>query len=85
MSKFRRKPVVIEARQLTPGDLAPWKEWLGDSFAGWDIDGIAIRIRGIILRANIGDWIICSAANEFFPCSDELFRKIYDPVCEDAA
>ena len=78
MSKYRKKPVVIEAVQ-----------WLGDNVK--EIEGFAYpngvhehrvviqTLEGVML-GNIGDFIIKGVAGEFYPCKPEIFYATYEQV-----
>jgi hypothetical protein len=84
---YRKKPVVIEARQLTPETLKDIKRWVGPS-ARVHTDGVPLgalvklaidTLEGVML-ANFGDWIICGVQGEFYPCRDDIFRETYEAV-----
>lgn len=76
---YRKKPVVIEARQLSmenARDLAYW------------CDGIVIRhttsvaiptLEGSMI-ANEGDYIIKGVKGEFYPCKPDIFEATYEMV-----
>jgi hypothetical protein len=98
--KFRKKPVVIEARQLTPETGEEIGEWCGAKKCiasngyksylwGW---GLPIERRGLTIptlegdhHASMGDWIIQGVMGEFYPCKDEIFKMTYEPVNEGTA
>ena len=83
MTKFRKKPVVIEAFQV--GELPP--KWFAES-------GCVIlcktdphtpyRIKTLEgdMLANFGDWIVKGVKNELYPVRDDIFKETYDPVGE---
>ncbi len=79
MPKFRKKPVVIEARQYTRNGLEAEKvaDWCG----GRQTDnGLVIQtIEGEML-ANYMDWVICGVKGEFYPCKPDIFEATYDIV-----
>jgi hypothetical protein len=86
MAQFRKKPVVIEARQLTHADMWPVYEWI-DAGSGvkewnWDADGRYIDIRTLegVIRASEGDWIIKGVAGEMYPCKPDIFAATYEPA-----
>lgn len=87
MSKFRKRPVVIEAFQWTGDnqfDLMRWR-CLFPGEARWQFNGSCIFIdtpEGD-MRADPGDWIITGVKGEFYPCDDDVFSATYEPV-EDA-
>lgn len=86
--KFRKKPVVIEARQFTgfnaglntcPMYLASWmKEAVVSNKKG----KLVIHTLEGDMTAENGDWIICGVKGEFYPVKDKIFRETYDAVQE---
>jgi len=90
MRKFRKKPVVVEARQFTlqiAGSESAWKEladWCKGSIRGTrlraEMREIAIQTLEGEMRADVGDWIIKGVDGEFYPCKPEIFEKTYDEV-----
>ncbi len=86
--KFRKKPVVIEAEQLTRENLSRLSDWCGGTWAdlygrgdrGEDISNVAIATLEGAMRANLGDWIIKGVKGEFYPCKNEIFEATYEPV-----
>jgi hypothetical protein len=85
MHKFRKKPVVISAAQLTdavfnaehPSDL--------------HIPGVVYHPVGRFatittlegtMRADLGDWIIRGVKGELYPCKPDIFDATYEPVEE---
>ena len=96
MAKFRKKPVVIEAVQLT------WKNWseicdfmgdiIGPNNPGMhgeasDPCGEASPYINIIiptlegnLTARHGDWIIKGVKGEFYACRSDIFELTYEKV-----
>ncbi len=63
MSKFRKKPVVIEARQLTIHNIADIKYWCNG--ITWSdppmraVTGISIETLEGTMNAEFGDWRLC--------------------------
>lgn len=83
ITKFRKKPVVIDAVQLTPENGALVWEW-ADSKPFYEPDGtlsgLSINTLEGRMKADFGDWIIKGVQNEFYPCKDSIFRATYEPV-----
>lgn len=88
MAPYRKKPVVIEARQLGQDydeDLAIMRWCHGDPIepdeSGEDTD-LLFRIRTLegALVARVGDWIIRGVHGEFYPCKPDIFVATYEPV-----
>jgi len=94
--KFRKKPVVIEAKQLTPETAEEIGAWCGADMCKSDntnyqsyLWGWALPIKERNLRiptlegemfASIGDWIIQGIAGEFYPCKPDIFEATYERV-----
>jgi hypothetical protein len=86
VSRFRKKPVEIEARQLTHESGPQIWEW-ADSKPTYGPDGKITGLRIYTLegdmQADFGDWIIKGVQGEFYPCKPDIFEATYEPV-EDA-
>lgn len=82
MSKFRKKPIVIEAEQ-----------W----FIDIEIEGVKREIRYVLgfptehfyidtlegkMDVKPSDWIITGINGEKYPCKPDIFEKTYDAVME---
>lgn len=78
MAEYRKKPVVIEARQYEhhtqSNDLALW--------CGGRIvpAGIVIPTLEGDHLANVGDFIIRGVKGEFYPCKPDIFAATYEAV-----
>ncbi len=88
MSKFRKKPVVIEARQWTQGNGFHIVSWInsegGDAELRLDVDPSGIQIVTLegTMTADHDDWIIQGVAGEFYACKPAIFELTYEPVDE---
>jgi|SRR6267143_845386 len=96
--KYRKKPVIIEAFQMTKArrwDNAEWPEWLnkawnmepGEGALFIDRDDPA-RERLVIgtlkgvYRIQWSDWIIKGIRGELYACKPDIFELTYEPVNE---
>lgn len=86
MPRFRKKPVEIEAMELTRESFMAVNEWaagkpfyISDGARG----GMTIFTLEGRMKANFGDWIICGINGEFYPCKPDIFAATYEPVEED--
>ena len=81
MARFRKKPVVIEAFQLTDG--AVWPEW---AKADVVVNNGLVQIATLegVMTADPLDWIIQGVKGEIYPCKPDIFEATYDPVVADA-
>ncbi len=85
MSFFQKKPVVIEARQLTHDNLDEIFLWI--KFNGKNRDcyrsksisqPLVIQTLEGDHQATVGDWIIKGVTGEFYPCKPDIFEMTYD-------
>jgi hypothetical protein len=83
MAKYRKKPVVIEAWQITNGmfdDDHPNP----DLIQGVIYDPVARVVRVKTLEGemvgNIGDFIIRGVQGELYPCKPDIFEVTYELV-----
>lgn len=87
MPRYRKKPVVIEARHLTPETFDETLWWINTN--GGDAHrNVRVRDTAIVLvietlegemAAQIGDWIIRGVQGEFYPCKPDIFAATYEP------
>lgn len=93
MAQFRKKPVVIEAVQLTrelavrclvdrePG---PFGLVVAGDFhpARREVSRAWVSINTLegAMRAEIDDWIIKGVAGELYPCKPDIFAATYEPA-----
>jgi len=83
--KYKKKPVVIEAVQLTdpntPEEIAKWcggqVKWL-PYISGESACCIVIGE----MKASFMDWIIKGTHGEFYPCKPAIFAETYEKVEE---
>jgi hypothetical protein len=91
-TKYRKKPVVIEAEgPLHTGNIDRIAKWCGgrivveakrshptDVYRGLDIPTLED-----VMRANLGDYIIRGVQGEFYPCKPDIFEATYELVSYD--
>mgnify|MGYP001019214181 CR=1 FL=1 len=87
--RYRKKPVVIEARRFEMLDTAAQEalaDWCGGKLRGMMLDPherfIQIPTLGGELEASHGDWIIRGVKGEYYPCKPDIFELTYDKVEE---
>jgi hypothetical protein len=88
--KYKKKPVVIEAVQLTQYSLPELYRFLdiegrGDfAQAGHGIDSATgeFKITTLegVMKAEINDFIIKGMKGEFYPCKPDIFEMTYEKV-----
>ena len=84
MTKFRKRPVVVEAMQFdgTIGSASDIMRWSGCVVAVIDGRLVVPTLEGD-MTASTGDWIIKGIAGEFYPCKPEIFAELYEEVGDD--
>ena len=84
MGKVRKKPVVVEAMQITeattPDDIAAFINCPEGSTYTVIGDLLEIHTLEGTMRADVGDWIIKGVAGEFYPCKPDIFAATYEAV-----
>ena len=89
MEKYRKKPVVIDAVQLTTANYQAVSNII--AAAGYNVrhapkpflravPGIVIETLEGDMTADFGDFIIKGVQGEFYPCKPEIFEKTYEKV-----
>lgn len=84
--KYRKKPVVIEAMELTHENFAEVKGWCGGKY--WSrppmraVTGLIISTLEGDMTAAFGDFVIRGVKGEFYPCKSDIFAATYEPVRE---
>jgi hypothetical protein len=94
--KYRKKPVVIEAFQMTESsrrDFVNFPEWLDSAFRMEPGSAGAIwpdphdhgnsLLCGTLegdMRVSYGDFIIQGVQGEIYPCKPDIFEQTYEPV-----
>ncbi|MGA5589885.1 hypothetical protein ACPCF3_00590 [Enterococcus mundtii] len=81
--KYRKKPVVVEAIQLTDENLLEVKDWCnGELVPNAEISGYNLYVSTLegVMHADINDYIIQGVAGEFYPCKPDVFEKMYEVV-----
>lgn len=82
---WRKKPVVIEARQFRETELHEQydlAEWCLGKLRGTLLPSnqrvIQINTMEGEMEARVGDWIIKGVAGEFYPCKPDIFAQTYE-------
>ena len=80
MTKFRKKPVVIEALKWEGNNLSEIQAFykVSNILAGDQI--IINTLGGGANLVSVGDWIIKGVAGEFYPCKSDIFEATYEAV-----
>lgn len=90
MPRFRKRPVVVEARQVPRFDGDPdvvrdLELWLGRAFETWlpSRDQLVFHVAKGRAEVTVGagDWVIAEPdGSGFYPCSAADFAATYEPA-----
>jgi len=87
MPLFRKKPVVIEARQTngSPKSNRDIIDWTRGTRTPASMDTNAEGARQLSIATlegshwvSPGDWVVCGVAGEFYPVKPEIFAATYE-------
>lgn len=77
MGMYRKKAVIIEARQWTGSNAVELLDWIKPT-AIQDGSTLVIPTLEGDHEASLGDWIICGVKGEFYPCKPDIFAMTYE-------
>jgi len=84
--RYRKKPVVIDAWQLTEGSAVAVADWVSDHGVKCDqfLSPARLEITTLegVMTARPLDWVIKGVAGEFYPCAPDIFEITYEPAGE---
>ena len=90
MSRYRKKPVLIEAHRWNGQNYAEIKEFAGPRFGLVDAEDrtdcpdITAEVFDVLhstwVGVHDGDWIIKGIQGEFYPIVDSVFTETYEAV-----
>ena len=80
MPQYRKKPVVIEAIQLTENNIDSLIEFCGSKIKSHPLTGVVIETLEGNMLASKGDYIIKGVKGEFYPCKPDIFEATYEAV-----
>ena len=83
MSRYRKRPVVIEAFKLGTDKYPQWFFDLG-LHAGIVRERVCGPVEIETLErtyiANVGDYIVRGVSDELYPCKPDIFERTYEEV-----
>lgn len=82
IKKYRKKPVVIEAVQITENNIVKVAIWCKGSASRHPENIFYIQTLEGRMEARVGDWIIKGIKGEFYPCKNDIFEMTYELVEE---
>lgn len=89
MAKFRKKPVVIEAVQVTKEmrqNHGPFPDWALPHLVAsrtekiHNSETLGVKTLEGMMNVSDGDFLICGVNGEVYPCKPDIFEKSYEPA-----
>ena len=83
MKRYIKKPIAIEAMQLTNESIQGVVDWIHDTDtrAYWaGENNIVIETLEGDMLAREGDYVIRGVRGEFYPCAKDIFEETYEEV-----
>ena len=80
---FTKKPVTVEAVQLTQANADDVAQWCGGRIVYTHRVAFEIPTLEGVMEAQEGDWIIRGVQGEFYPCKPDIFAQSYELAKED--
>lgn len=77
ITKYRKKPVIIEAIQWNGNNLTEIDNFVGGSLKIEESSLVIHTLEGD-MEASINDYIIKGVNGEFYPCKPDIFDKTYE-------
>lgn len=81
MTKYKKKPVVIEAIRFIGSNYEEIREFIGRNTLCSDLSIVIPMLEGDMV-AQKGDYIIKGVKGEFYPCKPDIFEETYEVVSE---
>ena len=88
--RYRKKPVVVEARQWIGGDYGWLSDFCGNNWARADTHDMSYDDPEQVIVYNtaerqwlhlpVGHWLIRGVQGELYPCKPDIFAATYEPA-----
>lgn len=79
MTKYKKKPVVIEAIRFIGSNYEEIREFIDQNTLCSDLSIVISTLEGDMV-AQKGDYIIKGVKGEFYPCKPDIFEETYEVV-----
>ena len=85
MPFYTKKPIPIEARQVTIENAEELASWLKSDVIrkpNGEITGMTVLTLEGVMTGRIGDYLIRGVRGEHYFCAEEIFEETYEAVNE---
>jgi len=80
MAQYRKKPVTIEAMEVTIDNVDELVEFCEGNLKSHPLVGVVIETLEGKMNVSVGDFIIKGVKGEFYPCKPDIFYMTYEFV-----
>lgn len=81
MRKWRKRPLEIEAEQITEDNIEDLAEWCKGRVVQWETTKrLEIRTFEGTLYSKVGHWVAKGIKGEFYPIEPGIFAETYEEV-----
>ena len=82
MPYYRKKPILVEARQYTGDNFPELQDWSADhvELSDYRDDAICVYTPEGLLWFDEGDYVIKGVHGEFYPCQKDIFEETNEKV-----
>lgn len=78
MAKYRTKPLVVEAVQLTDKMRTGIENLPNNVYRDIGGGGLSVVTRKVTIGVEVGDWIITDLWGEIYSCKPNKFKATYE-------
>lgn len=81
VQRFKTKPVMIQAIQLTMSNRGEVAQWIGEGDVlnkSWDTRNLYINTGHGEAIVEVGTWVIKDSLGKSYPCADSEFQRKYE-------
>jgi len=78
MTKYRKKPIIIDAIQLTLFNFEDVERFVGGDIGKNALGEDVIATLEGAMKISLNDWIIKGIKGEFYPCKPDIFEITYE-------
>jgi hypothetical protein len=86
MTYYIKKPIEVEARQLTEANAEELAEWSDSNITrrpDGTVSGMIVYTLEGLMAGQIGDYLIKGVRGEFYFCAKDIFEETYEESIDD--
>lgn len=83
MSRYRKKPIVVDAFQWGVDEVPSWWKEVKDTVVRPSTGSVLIPTLERLHEAQLNDFIIRGITGKIYPCKPDIFKETYEEVPDD--